>query len=129
LNLSISRMTIENHHYSNESANILAISYYAANDDRTINKDNKSNSEYVSSGDKNNSNIDMHTVHSNIKELEIQMQFLEINEMNECKDILSIAINKQAEKNEKLIEIRIRSISSYLQKKLYVQVLCIFFYL
>jgi hypothetical protein len=114
-------MTVENHHYSNESANILAISYYAANDDRTINTDNKNNSEYIDS-DKNNSNIDIHTVHSNIKELEIQMQFQEINEMNECKDILSIAINKQAEKNEKLIEIRIRSICTYLKKKLYVQV-------
>jgi hypothetical protein len=121
-------MAVENHHYSNESGNILAISYYAANDDRTANKDNKCNSEYDYIGNdkynsKNNDDgIDINTVHSNIKELEIQMQFQEIIELNKCKDMLSVAIDKQTKKNEKLIEIKIRSISSYLKEKFHVQV-------
>lgn len=132
LNLCINRMTVEIHHYSTEGANVLALAYYAENNNGNTNINHDNEHDYISndkhnSSNSSNNNSNIHTAHSNIKELEIQLQFQGKTELNKCKDMLTNAINKQAEINEKLMEIKLKSISSYLKKKLHIQVMAVLY--
>jgi hypothetical protein len=58
----------------------------------------------------------------NVKELEIQLQFSSDCDLNECKNKLMRVINQLKEENNESIAVTVKALSSFLKKRLHIQV-------
>ena len=118
MNLFISRMTVGCHDYSPDSSFVLALSYFKGN-----------KTQNIPNNPSTNNNITLPAfINTHTKELEIQLQFNNLDDMIQCKKSLLSAINLQKNQTAKMTEFAVQCIRTFLKKKLDEQVNFILFY-
>ena len=108
MNLSIGRMALCYHEYSPNGSNVLALTYYDGNDSHNILRNNSSKTSITTPA----------FVNTYKKELEIQLQFREPNDLIDCKQKLLSAISEQKKIADQATAIAIKCINVFLKKKL-----------
>ena len=106
----IEKITLSNHEYSPDGANVFVIAYYTGTSCQSVASSHSLTSKPPSP-----------FVSAFVKELEIQLQFNSRQEMNICKNKIRSAINHQTMKSDRKNESIVRNLSSYLKKNLHMQ--------
>lgn len=122
MNLLIRQLIVRNHEYSPDGTYVLTLSYYTGNNNQNNSNILQQNILQQNILFQNNYSCSPAFITSHTKQLEIQLQFVDSQNMRNCKENLLYAINKQKIETDQITEMAIRSICMVLKRKLLTQV-------